>query len=78
MKAMAKRNRIRAGKGLSEVLVTFTRRPRAGGTTYRAAAWWGIGPEGYPLAGPCSSERKLRAEVAALRRYIASREYAPR
>ena len=69
------KSNIRAG--LSEVGVEYTRRP-GGGTTYVHPSWWGIGPEGYPLAGPCSSERKLRAQVASLRRDIASGEYTPR
>ena len=62
---------IKAGRGLSEVLVTR-----------QCGSWWGLynnGVEqGYPVAGPCGSERKLRAEVASLRRDIVSGRYAPR
>ena len=63
---------IKAGRGLSEVLVTR-----------QCGSWWGLYntgllEKGYPVAGPCGSERKLRAEVASLRRDIVSGKYAPR
>ena len=59
---------IKAGRGLSEVWIEDC----------GFVGWWATNRDGWPLAGPCSSERKLRAEVAALRRRIASGEYAPR
>ena len=62
---------IKAGRGLSEVLVTR-----------QCGSWWGLynnGVEkGYPVAGPCRTEQELRAEVASLRRDIVSGKYAPR
>ena len=73
---MARKFTIRGGNGLGEVLLVYTN--RFGGTTYVSPAWWGVAPQGYALAGPCSSERALRKEIAALRRLIASGEYVPR
>ena len=47
---------IKAGRGLSEVWIEDC----------GFVGWWATNRDGWPLAGPCSSERKLRAEVAAL------------
>ena len=70
------KNTIRGSKGLGSIRVAFTRTPN--GTTYVYPAWWGIDEEGHVLTGPQPSERKLRAEVAMLRRRIAAGEYTPR
>ena len=67
---------IQGSKGLAGIRIFFGHTPDS--TTYVYPAWWGIDEEGHVLTGPQPSERKLRAEVAMLRRRIAAGEYTPR
>jgi methionine aminopeptidase len=50
---------------------------QVGGTTYQSAAWWAM-KDGYAVAGPTSSLREIRRQVADINRRIKSGEYADR
>jgi hypothetical protein len=64
--------------------IKYTSQPEPGGTTYQNPGWWAVKPVDkldacvHVVAGPASSEKNLRKEIAQINRAIKSGEYADR
>jgi len=63
---------------LTQRTCVVTKTALVGGTVYHEASWWALTNDGCAVAGPCSSERKLRREMAELNRLIRAGAYADR
>ncbi len=60
---------------LNSKTVQVVKTVHVGGTVYHEASWQALDSDGYSVAGPCSSERKLRKHMAWLNREIEAEEY---